>query len=137
MREACLMLANLFRQTKEIRALGFLMRANRHGGVEESELQSKLMKRIIKMEVAAVENDPCGCYVAGVECSQYPYDPQLLKWALYFLEMAIENGKSTLAGLAAMRIADVYGDYYRDKEKHAQYMKIAERNGNPEILIRN
>ena len=137
MRDACLMLANLYRQTKEIRALGFLMRANRLGGVEESDLQCQLLKRIGKMEVAAVENDPYGCYIAGVECSQYPYDPQLLKWALYFLEMTIENGQSALAGVAAMRMADVYGDYYRDEKKRAQYMEIAERNGNPEILTKS
>ena len=137
MQEACLLLANLYRQTKEIRALGFLMRANRHGDIDESALQAQLLKRIIKMEVAAVESDPYGCYIAGVECSQHPYDPQLLKWALYFLEMTIENGNSALSGLAAMRMADVYGGHYRDEIKRAQYMEIAGRNGNPEILTRS
>lgn len=135
--EACLMLANLYRHTKEIRALGFLMRVSRYGCNDNDGLQSYLLQQITKMEIADVEDDPYGCYIAGVECSTFADNPVMLKWALYFLEMAIEKGQNAIAGLAAMRIADIYDEYMHDKKMCAYYKEIAAKNGNPEVLSKH
>lgn len=137
MGHACMMLANLYRSSKEIRSLGFLMRANRYGRLEDTGLQAQLLKRIVKMEIADVESDPYGCYLAGVECAQLNHDPVMRKWAMYFLEIAVTNGNRLIAGLAAMFMADLYEEHYQDKKLSAYYRKIAARNGNPEVLTRH
>lgn len=135
--DACLILANLYRYTNEIRALGFSMRANRHGCNDDERLRNHLLKQLIKMEIADVEDDPYGCYVAGVECTRFAYDPVMLKWALYFLEMTVEKGRNAIVGIAAMRIADLYDEYTHDKKVCAYYKEIAAKNGNPEVLSKH
>lgn len=134
--EACIMLANLYRHTKEIRSLGFFMRANRYGSKEDTVVQAHLLKQITKMEISDVESDPYGCYVAGIECAQFTGNPAMMKWALYFLEMAVENGYSAIAGLAAMRMADLYDEHFHDEKMCSHYKNIATTNGNPEVLTK-
>ena len=137
MGEACKLLADLCKSTNVILSVGYLIRANRCGKNDNARLQTQLLKRISEMEVSDVENDLRGCYLAGAECAHFAYDPVMRKWAMWFLEMAVENGQSTVAGLAAMRMADLCDEYIHDRELSIHYKKIAARNGNPEVLTKH
>ena len=133
---ACMMLADLYRHANAIRSLGYYMRANRYGKNVDSNLQTQLLKRVAKMEIAEVERDIHACYILGTEFAKLGFDPMTMKWTMYFLEMVAQSEQKQLAGLAAMLLADLYEEQHHDKKLSAYYKKIAAKNGNPAILAR-
>lgn len=133
---ACMMLADLYRNTNAIRSLGYYMRANRYGKNANPNLQAQLLKKVVKMEICEVEHDIQACYIVGSEFYKLGHNPMTMKWTMYFLEMVIQSSHKQLAGLAAMLMADIYEEQYRDKSQGAYYKEIAAKNGNPEILTR-
>ena len=133
---ACMMLADLYKPKNMLRSLGYYMRANRYGKNVDSNLQTQLLKRVAKMEIAEVERDIHACYILGTEFAKLGFDPMTMKWTMYFLEMVAQSEQKQLAGLAAKLLADLYEEQYHDKKLSAYYKKIAAKNGNPEILTR-
>ena len=134
---ACEMLADLYRHTNAIRSLGYYMRANRYGKSVDPNLQTQLLKRVAKMEIAEVERDVPACYIVGTEFYELGHDFATMKWAMYFLEMVVQSNHKQLVGLAAMLMADIYEKEYHDKTESAYYKGIAVKNGNPEVLTKH
>lgn len=134
---ACMMLADLYKHTNEIRSLGYYMRAKRCGRSVDSSMQAQLLNRIAKTEIAEVEHDVYACYIVGTEFAKLGHDPVTMKWTMYFLEIVVQSGYKQLAGLAAMLMADIYEEQYHDKKLSAYYKEIAAKNGNPEVLTRH
>lgn len=134
---ACEMLADLYRHTNAIRSLGYYMRANRCGKSVDPNLQTQLLKRVAKMEIAEVERDVPACYIVGTEFYELGHDFATMKWAMYFLEMVVQSNHKQLVGLAAMLMADIYEKEYHDKTQSAYYKGIAAKNGNPEVLTKH
>lgn len=132
---ACALLAALYRARTEIRALGYSMRADRYNGNADSRRREALLKKITKMGIPELENDPYGCYIAGQECSRFAEDPSMRKLALYFLEVAAEKGTATYCGPAAQLVADLYEN--SDREQCSRYRKLAAVHGYPELLVRH
>ena len=134
---ACMMLADLYRYTNAIRSLGYYMRANRYGKNVDPNLQTQLLKRVAKMEIAEVERDVSACYIVGTEFVELIHDLATMKWAMYFLEMVVQSNHKQLVGLTAMLMADIYEKEYHDKTQSAYYKGIAAKNGNPEVLTKH
>ena len=85
------------------------------------------------MSIEDIENDPGGAYILGSEALLIPGQ---LKWALYFLEIAVTD-PGPLAGLAAMQIADLLEEHFpEDKESIVRYRALAAQKGNPEYLTK-
>lgn len=136
MSNACLILADFYRHTKIVRSFGYYMRAKRYGGNIDPGLQEQLLRKISKMEISEVESDPYGCYIVGHEFFSLGINSTTLKWTMYFLEIVVQSKYKSLAGLAAMLMADLYEDYCHDNNMSAYYKQIAAKNGNPEVLTR-
>lgn len=81
---ACMMLADLYRYTNAIRSLGYYMRANRYGKNVDPNLQTQLLKRVAKMEIAEVERDVSACYIVGTEFVELIHDLATMKWAMTY-----------------------------------------------------
>ncbi len=133
---ACMMLADFYKHTNAIRSLGYYMRANRYGKSVDPNLQTQLLKRIAKMEIAEAELDIPACYIVGTEFVELGHDLATMKWAMYFLEMVVQSSHKQQAGLAAMLLADIYEERYHDKTQSAYYKEIAAKNGNPDVITR-
>lgn len=131
--KSCIFLSNLYSKHKEIRSLGYLLRAKRLGGeCDEADVRS-LQRRFSKLSIEDIENDPGGAYILGGEALLIPGQ---LKWALYFLEIAAAD-PGPVAGLAAMQIADLLEEHFsEDKESIVRYRALAAQKGNPEYLTK-
>lgn len=132
--KACVFLSNLYSKRKEIRSLGYLLRAKRLGGeCDEAHVRS-LQRRFSKLSIEDIENDPGGAYILGSESLLIPGQ---LKWSLYFLEIAATD-PGPVAGLAALQIADLLEEHFpEDKESIVRYRTLAAQKGNPEYLVKH
>lgn len=135
--EACLLLANLYRRFRgrELSALGYLLRG-KSVDLEDEMTAGAFWKAILRLNLADAEEDPHGCYLVGMEASRYTDNAEVINWACYFLQTAVEYGKGPYVGVAALRLAELYQDTCPDADLAARYLRAAAEHGNPDILTR-
>lgn len=131
--KACLMLSNLYSRSKEIRSLGYLLRAKRLGNDADEMHIKNLHRKFSNLSIDEIEKDAKGAYITGVECMHISGQ---FKWALYFLEIAA-NDLGPVAGLAALQIADLLEAHFpEDQESILRYRTLAAKRGNPEYITK-
>lgn len=132
--EISLELSELYRIAKKpLSSFGYLLRSRRFGAdIPDKSIQA-VWKYIEKMDVNSITvQDAHGAYILGYEASLLEDKYNI---AIWLLQEAVDNGKGTYVGIAALRLSELF-DTQGNRDLAKEYADKAAKHGNPPVLTK-